>query len=307
MSVTARSNTPKMLIPNALNAILGQSYGEVTGELDALFEMGTSDKYFEEVVMLTGTGLAPNKSEGSAIFYDTARETWVARAEHETVAIGFQLTEEQVEDNQYLAMSKVLTKYIGRSLGQTKEQKKANVLNNAFNSSYTQGPNGDGQSLISSAHPTIGDGNQSNLFTADLSESALESALTTISKTKDDRGILIGLRAKGLFLPPELRFVGHRLLNTDGRVGTADNDTNAIKDMNLFPDGIHICTRFTDSDAWFISTDSPDKGLFYYQRTPLVTKTDGDFDSGNSKFKARERYHIGSWGNWRCLFGSAGV
>lgn len=303
----ARSNTPKMLIPGALNQILGQSYGEVTGELDGLFEMGKSDKYFEESVMLTGLGLAPNKSEGGAIFYDTARETWVARAEHETVALGFQITEEQIEDNQYINMSKVLAKYIGRSMGNTKELKKANVLNRAFNTSYTQGPNGDGQPLISASHPTIGDGSQSNLFTADISETALESALTSITKAKDDRGILIGLRAKGIWIPPELKFTLHRILESDKRVGTADNDANALKDMNLLPGGMHVGTRLTDADAWFIDTDLVDPGLFYYERIAMQTKEDGDFDTGNFKFKARERYHVGSWGNFRKVWASAGV
>jgi hypothetical protein len=217
------------------------------------------------------------------------------------------ITEEQIEDNQYISMSQKLAKAVGRSMGATKEQKKANVFNNGFNTAYTQGPNGDGAALFSASHPTIGDGNQSNLITADLTETALESALTTISKAKDDRGILIGLRAKTLLVPPDSRFVAHRILNSDGRVGTSDNDANAIKDMNLFSGGMRICTRLTDTDSWYIQTDCPDDGLFEITRSSLSTKEDGDFDTGNFKYKARERYHVGSWGNWRCWYGSAGV
>jgi hypothetical protein len=302
----ARSNTPRQLIPGALNAILGMSYGEVVGELDGLFDEKTSDKYFEEVGFMTGFGLAPNKTEGGAIFYDTARETWVARAEHEVVGLGFQITEEQIEDNQYMNMAQALAKKIGRSMGQTKEQKKANVINNGFNSAYTQGPNGDGQPLFSASHPTIGDGNQSNLLTADLSETALESALISISKAKDDRGLYINLRAKSLWVPAENQFVAHRILKSDGRVGTADNDTNALKDMNMFPGGLHISRRFTDSDSWYIRTDL-DGGLMFFTRTPLQTKQEGDFDTGNIKFKARERYSAGPWGDWRAVYGSSGV
>lgn len=307
-NVVARANTPRQLLPKGtINQIIGTSYGSVTGELDGLFDEMKSDKYFEEIVMQTGFGLAPNKTEGSAIYYDTAREAWVARTEHETVAIGFMVTEEQVEDNQHQNMLTMLAKQVGRAMGQTKEQKKANVLNNAFDSSYTQGPNGDGQPLISADHPVVEGGVQSNLLTADLSETALESALTTISKAKDDRGLFINLNARSLWVPSETRFTAYRILNANGQVNTEYlNNPNAMKDMGMFPGGLHVARRLTDSDSWYIRTDLPD-ALPFYTRTPLQVKEDGDFDTGNYKHKARERYGLGSWGDWRALYASPGA
>ena len=306
-NVVARSNTPRQLLPKGtINQILGQSYGSVTGELDGLFDKAKSEKYFEEVVMQTGFGLAPNKTEGSAIFYDTSREAWVARAEHQTVAIGFMCTQEQIEDNQHQNLMQVLARQAGRAMAQTKEQKRANVLNNAFNSAYTQGPNGDGQPLISASHPTVEGTTWSNLLTGDISETALESALITISKNVDDRGIYTNLNARSLWVPSELQFIAHRILKSDLRPGTADNDTNAMKDMGSFSGGVHVSRRLTDADAWFIRTDLPD-ALMEYTRTPLEIAEDGDFDTGNLRYKVRERYSIGPWGDPRCIFGSQGV
>lgn len=301
----ARSNTPKQLVPKILNAIVGDTYGEITGETDGLFEEMTSDKAKEQIVAMPGFGTAPTKSEGGVIFYDTTRETWTATAEHTVVALGFQITEEQVEDNQYMAISKRLARAVARAMANTYEQRRANVLNFAFNSAYTQGPEGDGQPLVSTSHPTLAGGNQSNLIAADFSETAVEQAIISITKATDERGIYIGLRPKTLWIPPELTFGAHRLLNSTGRVGTADNDTNAIKDRNIF-DGMRVVTRLTDSDGWFIQTTATD-GLMFYTRSPLMTKDDGDFDTGNFKYKARQRYSAGPWGDWRAIYGSAGV
>ncbi len=301
----ARSNTPRQMVPGILNAILGDTYGEIVGETDGLFEMKTSDKSAEEMIAMPGFGTAPVKGEGGVIFYDTTRETWVARAEHTTIALGFQITEEQVEDNQYISLSKRLTKAVARAMANTKEQRKANVLNNAFTAGFTQGVNGDGQPLISSAHPTLSAGNQSNLFSTDLSETALEQAIISIGKATDERGVYIGARPVSLWVPPELNFIAHRLLNSTGRVGTGDNDTNAIKDKNIFS-SLNVVTRLTDSDGWFIKTSVPE-GLQFWTRTALSAKDDGDFDTGNFKYKVRERYSAGPWGDWRAIYGSAGA
>lgn len=307
-NVIARSNTPRQLLPKGtINQLIGQSYGSVVGELDGLFDKAKSNKYFEEVVMQTGFGLAPNKTEGSAIFYDTAQEAWVARAEHQTVAIGFMVTEEQIEDNQHQSMMAMLAKQVGRAMGQTKEQKRANVLNNAFNAAYTQGPNGDGRSLISDSHPVIEGGVQSNLLTGDLSETALESAIITISKNKDDRGLYTNLSAKSLWVPAESQFLAYRILNANGQVDTTYlNNPNAIRQMGMLPGGVNVSRRLTDADSWFIRTDLPD-ALMEYERSPLSVQEDPDFDTGNHKYKARERYSIGPWGDWRALFGSPGA
>jgi len=307
-AVMARSNTPRQLLPkDSLAAILGLEYSEVTAELDHLFEMQTSEAYKEEMVMMVGTGLAPTKSEGGVFFYDSARETYVAKAEHETVALGFQLTEEQIDDNRHKKLSEVMSKFIGRSMAQTKELKKANVLNNAFNASFTNGPEGDGVALISASHPTLTDGNHSNLLTGDISETALESSFISIMKAKDDRGILINLRAKGLTVPVDSYFSTYRILNANGQTGNNYNDPNAIRDTGMLPGGLKTSSRLTDTDSWFITTNLSDPGLLYYQRKPMRIKTDGDFETGNFKFQASERYHVGSWGNFRAIYGSAGV
>lgn len=296
-----RGSTPRQLVPG-LKAVLGLGYGSIENEHEVLFTTESSDKYFEEEVFMTGFGLAPNKGEGDSVFYDTANEAWTARYEHETVAMGFQVTEEQTEDNLYVNLAKKMASYIGRSMAASKQQKAANILNNGFSTQL----GGDNVSLFNSSHPTIGDGFQSNLLSGDISETALENAVINIQLMKDDRGILIGAQPKSLHIPPQLIYVAKRILTSDGRVGTADNDTNVLKDMNFFSDGAHVNHRFTDADAWFIKTDITD-GLKHFVRVPLQVKTDGaDFDTGNVKMKARERYSFGH-SDWRAIFGSAGA
>lgn len=297
----SRASTPRQLV-DGLNAVLGTSYNSIDNQHSVLFDTATSDKYYEEEVFMTGFGLAPTKGEGATVFYDTASETWTARYEHETIAMGFQVTEEQTEDNIHLDVSKKLAMWVGRSMAATKQQKAANVFNNAFNTSYA---GGDGQPLFSASHPTIGDGNQSNTFSVDLSETALENMLIAVDGLKDDRGILIGSKAKSLHIPKELRFIAYRILEADKRTATADNDPNALKDMGMFPAGVHINHRFTDTDAFFIKTDVPESTK-YFVRKALQSKTDGDFDSGNMKYKARERYSFG-WSDWRGWVGSQGA
>lgn len=298
----SRGSTPRQLVPG-LNAVLGMAYGSIDNEHEVLFSTEKSDKYFEEEVFMTGFGLAPNKEEGASVFYDTANESWTARYEHETVAMGFQVTEEQTEDNLYEKLGKKMAYYVGRSMAASKQQKAANIINNGFSSTYL---GGDGVALFSASHPTIGDGNQSNLLTGDISETALENAVISIQLMKDDRGILIGAQPTSLHIPPQLTYVVHRILKTDGRVGSADNDTNALKDLGLFQSGVHVNHRFTDSDAWFIKTDIPES-LKHFQRVALQTQdNESDFDTGNLKMKARERYSFG-WSDWRGILGSAGV
>jgi len=297
----SRSSTPRQLV-DGLNAVLGTAYGSIDGQHSVLFEQATSDKYYEEEVFMTGFGLAPTKGEGSTVFYDTASETWVSRYEHETIAMGFQVTEEQTEDNIHLDVSKKLAMWVGRSMAATKQQKAANVFNNGFNSSYA---GGDGQPLFSASHPTIGDGNQSNTYAVDMSETALESMITAVGLMKDDRGILIGANAKSLHIPPQLEWIAYRILNSDGRTASADNDPNAIREKGMFSGGVHMNHRFTDPDAFFIKTDIPECTK-YFVRKGLQTKTDGDFDTGNMKYKARERYSFG-WSDWRGYLGSQGA
>lgn len=297
-----RGSTPRQLVPG-LKSVLGLGYGSIDNEHEVLFQTETSDKYFEEEVFMTGFGLAPNKDEGASVFYDTANEAWTARYEHETVAMGFQVTEEQTEDNLYESLGKKMSRFVGRSMAASKQQKAANVLNNGFSTSYL---GGDGVALFDDSHPTIGDGNQSNLLSGDISETAIESAVISIQLMKDDRGILVGAQPSSLHIPPQLVYVTKRILTSDGRVGTSDNDTNVLRDMGTFSDGIHINHRFTDADAWFIKTDISD-GLKHFVRVPLQVKNDQpDFDTGNMKMKARERYSFG-WSDWRAIYGSPGA
>lgn len=297
----SRSSTPRQLV-DGLNAVLGTSYGMIDNEHAVLFQTETSDKYYEEEVFMTGFGLAPNKQEGASVFYDTASESWTARYEHETIAMGFQVTEEQTEDNLHLDVAKKLAMWVGRSMAASKQQKAANVFNNGFSSTYA---GGDGVAFFSASHPTVGDGNQSNTFSVDFSETALENMLIAIDGFKDERGILIGANGVSLHIPKELRYIAHRVLNAEKRVGTADNDPNAINDMNMFGGGVHVNHRFTDTDAFFIKTDVPE-GAKMFVRKSLETKMDGDFDTGNAKYKARERYSYG-WSDWRSFVGSSGA
>ena len=254
--------------------------------------------------MLAGFSTAPSKSEGGAISFDDAQETFTARYSHETIALAFSITEEAIEDNLYDRLAGRYTKALARSMAQTKQIKAAAILNNAFTAGSSAG--GDGVSLLSASHPTI-NGTQSNLLTvaADLNETSLEQALIDIAGFQDERGLKIAVRGMKLIIPKELQFVAERVLNSNLRVGTADNDPNAIKNMGMVPEGAVVNHFLTDTDAFFIKTDAPN-GLKHFNRAAIKTAMEGDFDTGNMRFKARERYSFG-FSDWRCLFGTPGA
>ena len=302
MTILTRAQFAKQLIPG-LNAIFGTAYKSIDNEHTPLFDVEKSDRSFEEEVLMTGFGTAPVKTEGDQVFFDTASEAWTSRYTHETVAMAFAITEEAIEDNLYGTTGKMKANAMGRAMANAKQVKAANVYNNGFSTSSLYA-GGDGQPLFSASHPTLAAGTQSNRVSTDLSETALEAALINISLTKDDRGLLIGARAVSLHIPPQLQFVAHRILFSDLRVGTADNDTNALKDMGLFSKGYTVNHRFTDPNAWFIRTDVPN-GTKMFVRAPLATKDDVDFLTGNMRYKARERYSFG-WSDWRQWYGSSG-
>ena len=296
-----RADIAKELLPG-LNAVFGLEYGSVDNEHEPLYTIENSDRAFEEEVLFTGFATAPTKTEGAAVQYDSAQENYTARYTAETVALAFAITEEAMEDNLYDTFSKVKSRSLARAMANTKQTKAANVFNNAFSTSYT---GGDGQPLISDSHPTISDGSQDNdLDTVDLSETNLETALIAIQKTKDDRGILIGASAVCLHIDPTNQFNAERILNSPGRPGSANNDINALNNMGLIPDGYYVNRRFTDTNAFFIKTDVPN-GTKMFVRAPLQTKMEPDFDTGNMRFKARERYSFG-WSDWRGWYGSQG-
>ena len=304
-----RASISKELLPG-LNAVFGLEYGEVDNEHAPLFDTENSDRAFEEEVLFTGFGSAPVKGEGAAVTYDDAQESYTARYTHETVALGFAITEEAMEDNLYDTFAKLRAKALARAMANTKQVKAADVFNNGFSTSYN---GGDGVPLFSVSHPTIGAGNQSNLLSAaDLSEASLETALITISKLKDDRGILIGGQAVSLHIPSDLVFTADQILNStlsttivsDSGV-TNVNDINSIRNQGLLPKGYFVNRRFTDTNAFFIKTDVPN-GAKMFVRSPLQTKMEPDFDTGNLRFKARERYSFG-WSDWRGYFGNAGA
>ena len=302
MTILTRAQFAKQLVPG-LNAIFGTSYKSIDNEHTPLFDVERSDRSFEEEVLQTGFGTAPVKSEGDQVFFDTASEAWTSRYTHETVAMAFAITEEAIEDNLYGTTGKMKANAMGRAMANAKQVKAANVFNNGFSTSSLYA-GGDGKPLFATDHPTLAAGTQSNKVSSDLSETALEAALINISLTKDDRGLLIGARAVSLHIPPQLQFVAHRILFSDLRVGTADNDTNAMKDMGLFSKGYTVNHRFTDTNGWFIRTDVPN-GTKMFVRAPLATKDDVDFLTGNMRYKARERYSFG-WSDWRQWYGSSG-
>jgi len=303
-----RADIAKELLPG-LNAIFGLEYGSVDDELAPLYEIENSDKAFEEEVLFTMFGEAPVKGEGSAVQYDTAQESYASRYTHETVALAFAVTEEAMEDNLYDTFAKVRAKGLARAMGSTKQVKAANTFNNAFSGSYL---GGDGVALVSDSHPTISDGSQSNkIGTAAISMTTLETAITNISKVKDDRGILIAASAQSVHIPPELAMETDMLLHSAGLPnGTlaypgstyAPNDLNPIPNMGLLPKGFFVNRRFTDTDNWFVKTDVPN-GSKMFVRMPLATKMEPDFDTGNLRYKARERYSFG-WSDWRQWFGA---
>jgi|TARA_R100000808_G_C2147373_1_gene155326 hypothetical protein len=299
----SRAQLTKELEPG-LNALFGMEYSRYENEHEEIFESENSDRAFEEEVLIAGFGNAPVKREGDGVEFDTAYEGFTARYTHETIALAFALTEEAVEDNLYDRLGARYTKALARSMAHTKQVKAANVLNNAFSSSYT---GGDGLSLVNSAHTLAGGGTYSNTPSTqvDLNETALEDALITISTLVDDRNLTLALQGTKLIVPPQLQFIAERLLETPGRVGTADNDINAMKSMGMIPDGYAVNHFLTDTDAWFVLTDCPD-GMKHFVRTPISTNMEGDFDTGNVRFKARERYSFG-WSNPRGIYGSQGA
>ena len=304
MAVISRSQLVKELEPG-LHALFGLEYKRWEREHAEIFTEETSERAFEEETLITGFGAAPTKSEGASVEFDSAAEQWTARYVHETVALAFAITEEAVEDNLYDTLSRRYTAALARSMAYTKQVKAANVLNNAFSSSF---PGGDGKELIATDHPTVQAGTQSNepSTAADLSESSLENAIISIGGFADDRNIPVAVQARKLVIPKELAFTAQRILKSELRVGTADNDVNALNSMGMFPEGYVVNHYLTDTDAFFILTDLTDSGLKMFQRRPLKTSMEPDFETGNMSFKASERYSFG-FSDWRCIFGSPGA
>ena len=298
-----RAQLVKELVPG-LHALFGLEYDRYDAEYEEIFETETSERAFEEEVMLTGFGEAPVKFEGSGVTYDTAQESFTARYSHETIALAFSLTEEAIEDNLYDTLSSRYTRALARSMMTTKNIKGANILNNAFSSSFV---GGDGKELCATDHPTVGNEAQRNeLSTAsDLNETSLEQSLIDIAAFEDERGLKINAQARKLIIPTALQFVADRLLETPGRVGTADNDINALRNMGMVPEGYTVNHYLTDTDAFFLTTDVPN-GLKHFVRSPVATSMEGDFETGNVRYKARERYSFG-FSDWRGIFGSPGA
>ena len=295
-----RASIAKELLPG-LNAVFGIEYGEVNEEHKPLYEVESSDRAFEEEVLFTGFGGAPVKGEGAAVVYDDASESYTARYTAETVALAFAVTEEAMEDNLYDTFAKLRAKVLARSMANTKQQKAADLYNNGFATNQ-----GDGVPMFSAAHPVTGTGTVTNITTAAaIAEGTLEAAIIQIQKTTDDRGILVGAAAESLHIPTDLLFTADVLLNTPGITASADNDINAVRHLGVIPDGFYVNRRFTDVNAWFIKTNVPN-GTKMFNRTPLQTKMEPDFDTGNLRFKARERYSFGV-SDWRGWFGNAGA
>ena len=286
----SRAQLLKELLPG-LNALFGLEYARYGEEHKEIYETESSERSFEEETKLSGFSAAPVKNEGQAIAYDNAQEAWTARYNHETIAMGFSITEEAVEDNLYDSLSARYTKALARGMAYTKQVKAASILNNGFTANYTYG---DGVSLFSTAHPLVNGGTNSNRpsTAADLNETALENAVIQIAGWTDERGLLIAAKPKKLIIPPALMFVATRLLETSLRVGTTDNDINAIKNNGSIPEGYTVNHYLTDVNNWFLTTDVPN-GLKHFVRTPLEQKMDGDFDTGNVRYKSRERYSFG--------------
>jgi hypothetical protein len=298
----SRAQLLKELLPG-LNALFGMEYARYGEEHKEIYESETSERSFEEETKLSGFSAAPVKNEGSAIAYDNAQEAWTTRYTHETIALGFSITEEAIEDNLYDSLSARYTKALARAMAYTKQVKAAAVLNNGFSSSY---PGGDGVSLFNANHPLVSGGTNSNTPSTqvDLNETSLEAAVIQIAAWTDERGLLIAAKPKKMIVPPALMFVADRLLETELRVGTNDNDINAIKNMGAVPEGYTVNHFLTDTNAWFLTTDVPN-GMKHFVRTPLQNSMDGDFDTGNVRYKARERYSFG-WSDPLGMWGSSG-
>jgi hypothetical protein len=299
----SRAQLLKELLPG-LNALFGLEYATYQEQHKELYETETSERSFEEETKLSGFSAAPVKSEGSAIAYDNAQEAWTARYNHETIALGFSLTEEAIEDNLYDSLSARYTKALARGMAYTKQTKAAAVINNGFSAAYT---GGDGVALFSTAHPLVSGGTNSNRpsTAADLNETSLEAAVIQIAAWTDERGLLIAAKPKKLIVPPALQFVATRLLETSLRVGTTDNDINALKNNGSIPEGYTVNHYLTDTNGWYLTTDVPN-GLKHFVRTPLANSMDGDFDTGNVRYKSRERYSFG-WSDPLGMFGSPGA
>ena len=286
-----------------LNALFGLEYDRYENQDKEIFDTESSDRAFEEEVMLGGFANAAVKPEGQGVSYEDAQETYTARYTNETIALAFALTEEAVEDNLYDKLSTRYTKALARSMANTKQVKAANILNRAFNNSYL---GGDAKELCATDHPTLSGDQKNELSTAaDLNETSLEQMLIDIADMKDERGMKIALRGMKMIIPVNLQFVAERLMKSAGRVGTADNDINAIKSMGMVPEGYVVNNFLTDTDAFFIKTDAPN-GLKHFVRAPIRTAMEGDFDTGNVRYKARERYSFG-WSDWRGIFASPGA
>ena len=299
----SRSQLVKELEPG-LNALFGLEYNRYENEHAEIFTAEASDRAFEEEVMLTGFGSAPVKEEGSAVTFDQATESFTARYTHETIAMAFAITEEAIEDNLYDRLAARYTRALARSMANTKQVKAANVLNNAFNSSFA---GGDGKELCATDHPLATGGTFRNELStaADLSETSLEQSLIDIAAFVDERGLKIAMQGVKLIIPKELQFTADRILKSPQRVGTADNDINALASMGMIPQGYRVNHYLTDTDAFFIMTDAPN-GMKMFVRSPIKTAIEGDFDTGNVRFKARERYSFG-FSDPRGIFGSPGA
>jgi hypothetical protein len=299
----SRAQLLKELLPG-LNALFGMEYARYGEQHKEIYETETSERSFEEETKLSGFSAAPVKNEGSAIAYDNGQEAWTARYNHETIALGFSLTEEAIEDNLYDSLSARYTKALARAMAYTKQVKAANVLNNGFSAQYT---GGDGVSLFNANHPLVSGGVNSNVpsTAADLNETSLEAAVIQIAAWTDERGLLIAAKPRKLVVPPALQFVATRLLETELRVGTNDNDINAIKNNGSVSEGYTVNNFLTDTNAWFLTTDVPN-GMKHFVRSPLAQSMDGDFDTGNVRYKSRERYSFG-WSDPLGMYGSAGA
>jgi len=296
----SRAQLLKELLPG-LNALFGLEYARYGEEHKEIYETETSERSFEEETKLSGFSAAPVKNEGSAIAYDNAQEAWTTRYNHETIALGFSITEEAIEDNLYDSLSARYTKGLARAMAYTKQVKAAAVLNNGFNSAYV---GGDGVSLFSNSHPLVNGGTNSNspATPADLNETSLENAVIQIAAWTDERGLLIAAKPRKLIVPPALQFVATRLLETKLRVGTTNNDINAIENNGSIPEGYTINHFLTAPNAWFLLTDVPN-GMKHFERTPLQNSMDGDFDTGNVRYKSRERYSFG-WSDPLGIYGT---
>ena len=297
----SRGQLVKELEPG-LNALFGLEYKNYANEHAEIFDTENSDRAFEEEVMLSGFANAPIKAEGTGVSFDNAQETFTARYTHETLALAFAITEEAIEDNLYDRLASRYTKALARSMANTKQVKAAKVLNNGFGTAN----GGDGKELLAADHPIVTGTEQNELTTAaDLNETSLEQALIDIAALTDERGLKIAAKGMKMIVPSALQFTAERLMKSTQRVGTADNDINAVVSMGMVPQGYVVNHYLTDTDAWFIKTDVPN-GLKHFVRAPIKTAMEGDFETGNVRYKARERYSFG-WSDWRGVFGSPGA